>query len=100
MPSTPPNSSMHICKLWSINIAPYNRRQKPPMVLPALDEELHKMKSELADLSSRYTERHPDVRKLKEQVAKTEKMREQILTDLKARSVAAQNDNSSASSAP
>lgn len=71
-----------------------------PVGLPALDEELQKLKSQLADLSSRYTERHPDVRKLKEQVAKTEKMRQQILTDLKARSVAAQNDNSSPSSAP
>jgi polysaccharide biosynthesis transport protein len=71
-----------------------------PMGLPALDDELQKLKSQLADLSSRYTERHPDVRKLKEQVAKTEKMRQQILTDLKARSAAAQNDASSASSAP
>ncbi len=70
-----------------------------PMGLPALDEELQKLKSQLADLSSRYTERHPDVRKLKEQVAKTEKMRQQILTDLKSRS-AAQNDNNSASSGP
>src|SRR3954464_8396975 len=71
-----------------------------PVGLPALDEELEKLKSQLADLSSRYTERHPDVRKLKEQVAKTEKMRQQILTDLKARSVTAQNDNNSPSSAP
>jgi succinoglycan biosynthesis transport protein ExoP len=67
-----------------------------PMGLPALDEELQKLKSQLADLSSRYTERHPDVRKLKEQVAKTEKMRQQILTDLKARSAATQNDGTSA----
>jgi polysaccharide biosynthesis transport protein len=71
-----------------------------PIGLPALDEELEKLKSQLADLSSRYTERHTDVRKLKEQVAKTEKMREQILTDLKARSAATQKDNSSASPAP
>jgi uncharacterized protein involved in exopolysaccharide biosynthesis len=69
------------------------------MGLPALDEELQKLKSQLADLSSRYTERHPDVRKLKEQIAKTEKMRTQILTDLKARSAAAQNDNTSATPA-
>src|SRR5256885_15990544 len=69
------------------------------MGLPALDEELQKQKSELADLSSRYTERHPDVRKLKEQVAKTEKMRQQILTDINARSAAAQKDTTSASPA-
>lgn len=71
-----------------------------PMGLPALDDELQKLKSQLADLSSRYTERHPDVRKLKDQVAKTEKMRKQILNDLKTRSAAAQNDTSSTSSVP
>jgi succinoglycan biosynthesis transport protein ExoP len=65
-----------------------------PMGLPALDEELDKLKGQLADLSSRYTERHPDVRKLKQQIVKTEKMRQQILADLKARSAAAQSDSS------
>jgi uncharacterized protein involved in exopolysaccharide biosynthesis len=64
--------------------------------LPAIDEELDKERAQLADLSSRYTERHPDVRKLKEQIAKTEKMREQIVADLKARSAAAQDSSSSA----
>jgi polysaccharide biosynthesis transport protein len=43
--------------------------------LPAIDEELDKLKAQLADLSSHYTDRHPDVRKVKEQIAKTEKMR-------------------------
>jgi succinoglycan biosynthesis transport protein ExoP len=55
-----------------------------PIGLPALDQELDKLKAQLADLSSHYTERHPDVRKLKEQIAKTEKLREQALADLKA----------------
>jgi polysaccharide chain length determinant protein (PEP-CTERM system associated) len=55
-----------------------------PVGLPALDQELDKLKAQLADLSSHYTERHPDVRKLKEQIAKTEKMRDQALADLKA----------------
>jgi len=54
------------------------------MGLPAIDQELDKLKSDLADLSSRYTDRHPDVRKLKDQIAKTEKMRDQLLADLKA----------------
>ncbi len=70
------------------------------MGLPALDEELDKLKGQLADLSSRYTERHPDVRKLKQQIAKTEKMRQQILADLKAKSTAAQGDSARDSSAP
>jgi polysaccharide chain length determinant protein (PEP-CTERM system associated) len=52
--------------------------------LPALDQELDKLKSQLADLSSHYTDRHPDVRKLKEQIAKTEKMRDQLLAAPKA----------------
>ena len=33
--------------------------------LPALDQELDKLKAQLADLRSRYTDRHPDVRKVK-----------------------------------
>src|SRR5579863_3644211 len=55
-----------------------------PIGVPALDQELNKLKAQLADLSSHYTDRHPDVRKLKEQIAKTEKMRDQALADLKA----------------
>ncbi|MGA8214124.1 MAG: XrtA system polysaccharide chain length determinant [Candidatus Sulfotelmatobacter sp.] len=60
--------------------------------LPALDEELEKLRAQLADLSSRYTDRHPDVRKLEEQIAKTERMRDQIAADLKAKASAAQSD--------
>jgi len=56
-----------------------------PVGLPAIDAELDKLRAQLADLSSHYTERHPDVRKLKEQIAKTEKMKEQIVDGLKAR---------------
>lgn len=51
--------------------------------LPAIDQELDKLKSQLADLRSRYTDRHPDVRKLKDQIAQTEKMRDQLLAELK-----------------
>jgi len=56
-----------------------------PVGLPALDQELEKLKAQLADLSSHYTDRHPDVRKVKEQIAKTEKMRDQLLASLKAK---------------
>ncbi|MGA2376959.1 MAG: hypothetical protein ABSF72_15680 [Candidatus Sulfotelmatobacter sp.] len=52
--------------------------------LPALDQELDKLRAQLADLRSRYTDRHPDVRKVEEQIAQTEKMREQLLASLKA----------------
>ena len=48
------------------------------MGLPALDQELDRLKAKLADLSSHYTDLHPDVRKVKEQIARTEKMKEQV----------------------
>jgi succinoglycan biosynthesis transport protein ExoP len=67
--------------------------------LPAIDEELDKLRSQLADLSSHYTDRHPDVRSLKEQIAKTEKMRDQIVADLNAKASAAQADPNAAPNA-
>jgi len=54
-----------------------------PVGLPAIDQQLDKLKAQLADLSSHYTDRHPDVRKVKEQIAQTEQTRDKILADLK-----------------
>lgn len=48
---------------------------------PALDQELARLKTQLADVQARYTERHPDYRKLKQQIAKIEKMKEQLQAD-------------------
>jgi succinoglycan biosynthesis transport protein ExoP len=56
-----------------------------PVGLPAIDQELDRLKAQLADLSARYTDQHPDVRKVKEQIAKTEKARAQMSSDIKAR---------------
>jgi polysaccharide biosynthesis transport protein len=70
-----------------------------PEGLPALDQELEKEKSQLADLRSHYTDRHPDVRKLKEQVAETEKMRDQLLASLKTKAADHTNDNPDAAPA-
>ena len=56
-----------------------------PMGLPAIDQELAKLRAELTDLEARYTERHPDVRKLKDQIAQTEKIRAQLIADQKAK---------------
>jgi polysaccharide chain length determinant protein (PEP-CTERM system associated) len=61
-----------------------------PLGLPAVNGELDKLRAQLADLSSHYTDRHPDVRKVKEQIAKTERMRDQLLASLKAKTAAAQ----------
>ena len=56
-----------------------------PVGLPALDAELEKLRAQLADLSAHYTDRHPDVRKVKEQIARTERMRSQIVADLQSK---------------
>jgi polysaccharide chain length determinant protein (PEP-CTERM system associated) len=53
--------------------------------LPAIDAELEKLRAQLADLRSHYTDRHPDVRKLKQQIAETEVTRDRIIADLKAK---------------
>ncbi|PYV73908.1 MAG: hypothetical protein DMG96_21855 [Acidobacteria bacterium] len=57
------------------------------MGLPEIDQELQRLRAQLADLTAHYTERHPDVRKLKEQIARTEKMRDQFAAGLKSRIV-------------
>jgi len=54
-----------------------------PMGLPGIDEQLQRLRAQLADLTSRYTDRHPDVKKLKEEIAKDETLRTQMLAALK-----------------
>jgi polysaccharide biosynthesis transport protein len=65
-----------------------DRGSKPneggPVGLAAIDKELERLKAQLADLTSHYTEKHPDVRKTKEQIAQTERMREKVIADMKA----------------
>ncbi len=53
-----------------------------PVGLAAIDKELDQLKAQLADLTSHYTDKHPDVRKTKEQIARTEKMRERIVAEM------------------
>jgi len=71
-----------------------------PVGIAALDQQLDKLKAQLADLSSHYTDRHPDVRKVKDEIAKVEKMREQALADLKASAAATSSESNPAGSAP
>src|SRR5271169_5253540 len=71
-----------------------------PVGLPALDQELDRLRAQLADLSAHYTDLHPDVRKLKEQIAETEKTRDQLAADLKAKASAAQADPNAATTTP
>ena len=51
------------------------------MGLTAIDQELDKLKAQSADLSARYKDQFPEVRKLKQQIAAMERMREQVLAD-------------------
>jgi succinoglycan biosynthesis transport protein ExoP len=75
-----------------------SKRDAAPMGLPAIDQEIDRLKAQLADLTSHYTDRHPDVRKLKEQIAEAEKMKQKALADLEANpSVPAGNTAESAS---
>lgn len=46
--------------------------------LPAIEEQLTKLKQDLADAQTKYTPDHPDVLRLKRLIARTEKQREDI----------------------
>ncbi len=54
-----------------------------PTGLPAIDQQLQKLRAQLTDLSSRYTDQHPDVRKAREEITRTERLRDQLLANLK-----------------
>jgi succinoglycan biosynthesis transport protein ExoP len=70
-----------------------------PLGLAGLDRQLESLRTQLTDLRAHYTERHPDVRKLKEQIADTEKTRKELLASMKAKSSEdARGDIDSASS--
>jgi polysaccharide biosynthesis transport protein len=56
-----------------------------PVGLAAIDKELDRLRAQLADLSARYTDKHPDVRKTREQIASTEKARARLLADMNKR---------------
>ena len=50
--------------------------------LQALDKQLQDMRLRLRDLQSRYTEQHPDIISLKDEIAKTEKLEKQAESDI------------------
>jgi polysaccharide biosynthesis transport protein len=51
--------------------------------LAAIDQQLEKMRAQLTELSSHYTDNYPDVQQLKSQIAKTEKIRSNLIAELK-----------------
>ena len=56
-----------------------------PARLPAIDQELDKLRAQLADLSSHYTDQYPDIRNLKVQIARMEKVRSDLIVELRNR---------------
>jgi len=71
-----------------------------PVGLPALDQQLQKLRAQLADLSSRYTDQHPDVKKVKEEIAKTETLREQLIASLKDKPAGGTADSDGGTGSP
>ncbi len=53
--------------------------------LATIDQQLDKLRGQLAELSSRYTDQYPDVQRLKDQIAKLEKTRENFIAAMKQR---------------
>jgi len=66
--------------------------------MPAIDDFLDKLRAQLADLSAHYTPQHPDVRKLKQQIAETETMKAQLAASLNSNTATPVPDNSATSS--
>jgi uncharacterized protein involved in exopolysaccharide biosynthesis len=66
-----------------------------PLGLTDIDKQLDQLKAQLADLTSHYTDKHPDVRKTKEQISRMEATRARIIADMNSRP-----SNSSSDPAP
>ena len=54
-----------------------------PTDLAAIDQQLDSLKAKLTDLTSRYTNNYPAVDSVKDQIAKTEKMRDELIAKSK-----------------
>ena len=54
--------------------------ENAPAELPAIEKQLTALRAQLADLSSRYTDQYPDVQKLKNQIVRTERLKQELLT--------------------
>jgi polysaccharide chain length determinant protein (PEP-CTERM system associated) len=63
--------------------APARSDTGAPTGLAQIDLQLETLKSKLADLSTRYTDKYPEVQQVKGEIAKTEKQREQMVASLK-----------------
>jgi polysaccharide biosynthesis transport protein len=57
-------------------------RTATSQALPSLDTEIEKLQTQLAELTSRYSDEHPDVRKLKNQLTKAERLKAKRESDV------------------
>lgn len=55
-----------------------------PTGVAALDDQLDTLRAKLADLSTRYTDRYPEVQEVKSEIAKTQRERDQMVASLKS----------------
>ena len=53
--------------------------------LATIDQQLDTLRAQLAELSSKYTDRYPDVMRLKDQIAKTELMKQNLIAASKSK---------------
>jgi polysaccharide chain length determinant protein (PEP-CTERM system associated) len=67
--------------------------EKGAGALPAIDDQLTKLKEELADAQAKYTPDHPDVMRLKRLIARTEKQRAAIQQNIESGNAAEQPKN-------
>lgn len=61
-----------------------NEGVSAPPSLPLVEQQLEQLKNQLTDLSGRYTPEHPDVVRLKEQIATTERLKERLEPEAKS----------------
>ena len=59
--------------------------------LAAVDQELDKLKTQLSEMSATFKDQHPEIRALKDKIARTEKLRDQLLADPKTKNESAQS---------
>jgi succinoglycan biosynthesis transport protein ExoP len=72
-----------------------------PATLPAIEQQLTTLRAQLTNLSSHYSDRYPDVQNLKREIAKTEKLRDDLIAGLKDKDKGTKNtDGSQAASNP
>ncbi|MGD0445057.1 MAG: hypothetical protein ABSA39_14075 [Edaphobacter sp.] len=56
-----------------------------PTGLAEIDQDLARLRTKLADLSSRYTDHYPEVENVKNEIAKTEKTRTMLVAEMKSK---------------